>query len=156
MRTDRDLRRGSRLGEHYRSKSTMSTQRFLSGTDEADGLSRRVRTPRHLIRGVALDRLDLTAREHVLDDADVLVEDDQVAWLRHVARARRGRAATALGPGVESVDGAEALAVVADRHARLPARPGREVGAPGPRAGSARGRRSVLGDARRVVRARRL
>src|SRR3954453_15885379 len=126
------------------------------GPDETDRVARRVRPAGDLVRGVALDRLDLPVREHVLDDADVLVEDDQVAGLRHVAGAGRTRAPAALGPGVERVYGAEALAVVADRHPGLPARPRREVSAPRAGAGGPRRGRAVLGDSRRVVRAGRL
>src|SRR3954467_79749 len=108
----------------------MSTEEYLTGSHVAHGLARAVPSARGLVRGVSLDRLDLAARKHVLDDPDVLVEHDQVARPRHVAVAVRWSAPAALRPRVESVDGAEALAVIAHRHAGLAARPRGKVGAP--------------------------
>ena len=67
----------------------------------------------------------------------------------------RDRLARALGPGVDVVDAAEALARVAERDARLAGRPRREVRAPRPDAAAGR-RLAVLRDARRVVGAGRL
>lgn len=71
------------------------------------------------VGGIALDRLNSAIGQDPLDDPDVLVEDDQVARARRGARDVRHRTAGALRPRIELVDGAEALAVVAERHARL-------------------------------------
>src|SRR3954453_6141358 len=70
------------------------------GPDETDRVAARVRPAGDAVRGVALDRLDLAVRQHVLDDADVLVEDDQVAGLGRVSRSGRLRAAGVLRPRV--------------------------------------------------------
>src|SRR5207248_2535707 len=101
--------------------------------------------------GVALDRADLAVRIHALHEADVLVEDDQVAGLRRVTRGSGVGAAGPLSPGVEGIDGAEALALVAERSSRLARRPGDEVGAPRAGAWVAGRGRAVLRDPRRVV-----
>src|SRR5207248_8641573 len=98
--------------------------------DEADGVAGRVDAARHLIARVALNGVNLPVRVHALHDADVLVEHDQVARLGRAPGVGRVRAAGALRPGVESIDGAEALALVANRSAGLARRPGDEVGAP--------------------------
>src|SRR5438067_7338476 len=124
--------------------------------DEADGVAGRVYAARHLIARVALDGVDLPVRVHALHDADVLVEDDQVAGLRGAPGVGRIRPAGLLRPGVERIDGAEALALVADRGAGLARRPGDEVGAPRSRARIASGGSAVLRDAGRVVRSGRL
>src|SRR3954468_16893558 len=108
----------------------------------------------HLVGRVALDRGDRAVGADRLDDADVLVPDDQVAGLR-LAGAVRDRLAVLLGPGVDVVDAPEALAGVAQRDTRAAGGPGDEVGAPGPDA-RAGGGLAVLGDARGVVGARRL
>src|SRR5204863_346904 len=76
---------------------------------------------------------------------------DQVAGLRGAARGQR--AAGALRPVPDGADRAEALALLAERHAGLPRGPRGEVRAPGTDA-RAGGRRAVLGDPRRVVAAR--
>src|SRR3954471_16484373 len=97
------------LGGHKtRHRLALKTKYFQSvffaqcstGTDEADRIAAGVRPPRDPVRGVPLDRLYLTPRKYVLDDPDVLVEDDQVAGLRHVARAGRVTAPRLVGPGV--------------------------------------------------------
>src|SRR3712207_277554 len=53
--------------------------RASAGAHEADRLAARMGAARDTVGGVALDRLDAAVGQHVLDDADVLVEDDQVA-----------------------------------------------------------------------------
>src|SRR5262249_29834131 len=67
----------------------------------------------------------------------------------------RDRLAGLLRPGVHVVDAPEALAVVAERHARLAGGPRGEVGAPRTHARAGR-RLAELRDARRVIRAGRL
>ena len=69
-----------------------------------------------------------------LDDADVLVPDDEVARARFGPRRQPG-AAAALRPRVDRVDGAEALAVSPSGTPAGAGEPGGEVGAPGPGAG---------------------
>src|SRR5436309_12852777 len=96
--------------------------------DEANRVAGRVYAAGHLVARVALDRVDLAAGVHALHDADVLVEHDQIARLWCLPGGRRVGAAGALRPRVQSVDGAEALALVAQRGARLPCRPRDEVG----------------------------
>src|SRR5205085_9284838 len=125
--------------------------RPLAHADEADGVAGRVYAARHLIARVALDGVNLPVRVHALHDADVLVEDDQVPRLGRAPRVGRIRAAGALRPGIERIDGAEALALVADRSAGLARRPGDEVGAPRSRARIAGRGSAVLRDPRRVV-----
>src|SRR5438105_1725496 len=108
-----------------------------------------------LVGRVALDRLDAPVGQDALDDADVLVPDDEIAGARDDARPVGDRPAGALRPRVERVDGSEALALLAERHAGLARGPGGEVRAP--RADAAAGRRlAVLRDPRRVVGPRRL
>src|SRR3954447_21266662 len=110
-----------------------------------------VRAPRHLIGGVALDRVDLAVGVDGLDDPDVArAPDDELA-----RRRLRGGAAGALRPVPHRADRAEALALLAERGARLARRPGGEVRAPRVDAAARRGR-AVLGAARRVVGAGRL
>src|SRR4051794_30711695 len=113
----------------------------LAEPDEAGGAPTvgTVRAPRHLVGGVALDRVDRAARVDGLDDADVAAApDDQVAGLRRL-RARRVRLAGLLGPAHDVRHGAEALALVADRHARLAGGPRGEVRAPRADAGAGGG-----------------
>src|SRR3954466_5419246 len=90
----------------------------------------------HLVGRVALDRGDRAVGADRLDDADVLVPDDQVARLRGDAGAVRDRLAGLLGPRVHIVDAAEALASVAQGDARLARGPRGEVGAPRAHAGA--------------------
>src|SRR3954447_8306769 len=119
--------------------------------DEADGVAGRVYAARHLIARVALDGVNLPVRVHALHDADVLVEDDQVARLGRAPGVGRIRTAGALRPGIERIDGTEALALVANRGAGLARCPGDEVGAPRSRARVAGRGSAVLRDPRRVV-----
>src|SRR3954468_13849894 len=108
----------------------MSSQESLRGSDEPDGIAARVGATRDPIGGVPLDRLYLTPRKYVFDDADVLVEDDQVARLRDVSRTDGLRATRPLSPAVQRVDRSRPVATLSDRHARLAARPRHEVRAP--------------------------
>ena len=63
--------------------------RFARAADDA----------RDLVGVVALDRLDAAVRQHLLDDPDVVVaEDDEVAWTRDDARAVDDRPAGAAAP----------------------------------------------------------
>src|SRR4051812_15163553 len=94
----------------------------------------------HAVGRVALDRLDAAVGTDGLDDADVLVPDDEVARLGVLAGGRRDRAPALLRPRVQRIDRAEALAVVADRDARGAGEPRREVRAPRAGAGRAGGR----------------
>src|SRR4051812_401340 len=116
----------------------------------------RVRALRDLIGGIALDRVNRAGRGDVLDHADVLVRDDQIAGLRLDVAARvRNRLPGLLRPGVHVVDAAEALTAVTQRDARLARGPRGEVRAPraNPRAGRGLAK---LCDAGRVVGAGRL
>src|SRR3954470_2499901 len=110
--------------------------RALGHAHVADRVALPVDATGHAVRGVALDRLDAAVGLDGLDDADVLVPDDEVARLRVLPGRGRDRAAGLLRPGVQRVDGAEALAVVADGDAGAAGEPRREVGAP--RAGAGR------------------
>src|SRR3954453_9450508 len=130
--------------------------RASAGADEADRVAARMRPASDLIGRVALDGVDRAARIHALDDADVLMEDDEVPRLGRVARGGGLSAAGLLRPGVDRVDRTGAGAVRHDRDARLLARPGGEVGTPRADARISCGRGAVHGDARRVVRAGRL
>src|SRR3954454_25007103 len=103
-------------------------------------LARRVGALGDLVRGVALDRVDAAVCADGLDYADVFVPDDQVTGLGlNFATRVRDRLAGLLGPGVHVVDAAEALSVVAQRHARLARGPRGEVRAPWADAGAGRG-----------------
>src|SRR5690348_10738418 len=130
--------------------------RLSAHADEADGVAGRVYPLRHSVGGVALDGLDLTIGEHRLDEADVLVEDDEIAGLGRLARTGGVRPAVLLGPRVELVDRTEALAVRTQRRAGLVRDPRGEVRAPRrARDGALRGG-AVVGDPSRVVRPGRL
>src|SRR4051794_36274972 len=127
-------------------------------THVADGRPRagRVGAPAHLIGGVALNGGDRAVRADVLDNADVLVPDDQVARLRLDVRAGvRDRLARLLRPRVHVVDAAEALPVLTQRHTGLAGGPGGEIRTPRADPGP-RGRLVELRDPRRVVGAGRL
>src|SRR3954453_22289125 len=97
----------------------MSSQRFLRGPDEADGVAAPMGAARDPIGGVPLDRLYLTPRKYVFDDPDVLVEDDQVARLRDVSRTDGLRATGPLSPAVQRIDRSRSVAVLSDRDAPL-------------------------------------
>src|SRR3954469_2492621 len=89
-----------------------SPERSSRRADEADRVAARMGAARDAVGGVALDRLDRAVGLDVLDDADVLVEDDQVTRLGRVRR-RSGLGATgALRPRVDGVDGARTGATV--------------------------------------------
>src|SRR3954452_8472433 len=124
--------------------------RMSAHADEPDGVAGLMDPLGDAVGGVALDRLDLTARQHGLDEADVLVEDDEVARLRLLPGAGAVGPAVLLGPRVELVDRAEALAVRAERRTRLLRDPRREVGAPRSAGHGALRGRSVVRDAGRV------
>src|SRR5436305_8293500 len=124
--------------------------------DESDGVARRVDPLRDAVGGIPLDRLDLAARQHGLDEPDVLVEDDEVARLGLLPGAGGVGPAVLLGPRVELVDRAEALAVRAERRTGLLRDPRGEVGAPWRAGGGALRGGAVVGDPRRVVRPGRL
>src|SRR4029079_6377182 len=79
---------------------------------------RAVGAPRDGVRGVALDGGDGAVGADGVDDADVLIPDDQVAGLGLAARGG-DRLAGALGPRPHVVDAAEALPGVAERDPRL-------------------------------------
>src|SRR4051812_20670116 len=108
----------------------------------------------HAVRRVALDRLEAAVGLDGLDDADVLVPDDEVAGLGVLPGRGGDRAAALLRPGVEGVDRAEALSVVADGHAGAASEPRREVRAPRAGAGRAGGSVAERGGVRLVMPAR--
>src|SRR5213595_3718969 len=94
---------------------------------------------RDLVARVALDRVDLPVRVNAFHQSNVLMEDNEVARLGRPAGPGLIGAAGVLRPGVQSVDRAEALALVAQRRAGLACNPGGEVGAPRTRPRSACG-----------------
>src|SRR3954453_9900222 len=119
--------------------------RALGHAHVADRVALPVDATGHAVRRVALDRLDAAVGLDGLDDADVLVPDDEIARLRVLAGGRGDGAAALLRPRVQRVDRAEALAVVADGDAGLAGEPRDEVGAPRARGRGARGGGGGLG-----------
>src|SRR4051794_20578301 len=132
-----------------RSEGQPSRRPGLARPHEAQVVALRMHPLGDAISAVALDGLDAAVGQDALDDADVLVPDDEVAGLRGGGGGHP--AAGALRPGGDVVDAAEALALVAERNTGLLAGPGGEVGAPRARAGGAGGGAAVHGDARGVV-----
>src|SRR4051795_452909 len=115
---------------HSRSLSSCSCESPQSDVADRAAAVAPVGAAVHAIGGVALDSGDRAVGADGVDDADVLVPDDQVAGLRRHAGAGGHRLAGALGPGPDVVHAAEALAGLAERHAGFAGGPGDEVGTP--------------------------